>query len=306
MSWTGVWPAITTPFHTDGTVDLDHLERHVRWLLGAGCDGVVALGSLGETATLRVEEKRAIVARARTAVGDSGRLLVGVSAASTEEAVRWAQEVERMDVGGLMVLPPYIYHGDSRETALHFDAVLDAVPLRAMLYNNPVAYGTDVAPEEVLALAAKHSNLVAVKESSGDLRRLTTLALSAGAALDLFVGIDDQIVEGVALGARGWIAGLANALPVEAVELFSAARAGRAEEARALYRWFLPLLRMDAEPKFVQLVKFVEEAFGVGPARVRPPRRELSGAERDRADAVVRAALASRPALRAAPPFPSR
>ncbi len=302
MPWSGVWPAITTPFDARGAVDLDLLERHVRWLVASGCTGVVALGSLGETATLSWEEKIAIVTHARSAVGASARILVGVSAGSTEEAVRWAREAERRDVGGLMVLPPYVYRGDPRETALHFDAVLDAVSLPVMLYNNPVAYGTDVPPDEVIALAHRHRNLVAVKESSGDLRRLTALALYGSRPIDLFIGIDDQILEGLALGAHGWIAGLANALPVESVVLFERARAGRSDEARALYRWFLPLLRMDTEPKFVQLIKLVEEAVGVGSPRVRPPRQELSGPELEHTRALVRSVLSKRPELPRAPP----
>lgn len=303
MTWSGVWPAITTPFDTQGAVDLPRLERHVRWLLASGCAGVVVLGSLGETATLSHEERVAIATHAREAVGQRTRLLVGVSGASTRDAVRWAREAERLDAGGLMVLPPYIYRGDPRETDLHFDAILDAVSLPAMLYNNPVAYGTDVPPEQVLALAARHPNLVAVKESSGDLRRMTSLGLSVTSPIDLFVGIDDQIVEGILLGARGWIAGLANAFPVESVALFEHARAGRSEQARALYRWFLPLLRMDTEPKFVQLIKLAEEAVGQGSPRVRPPRQELEGIERERVSAIINAALSTRPALPRPPPF---
>jgi 4-hydroxy-tetrahydrodipicolinate synthase len=305
MPWSGVWPAITTPFDAHGAVDLDLLERHVRWLVASGCSGVVALGSLAETAALSWEEKCAIVTRARAAVGSPDRILAGVSSGSTEEAVRWAREAERRDVGGLMVLPPYVYRGDPRETALHFAAVFEAVSLPAMLYNNPVVYGTDVPPDEILALARRHPNLVAVKESSGDLRRLTALALSASRPIDLFVGIDDQILEGLALGAHGWIAGLANALPAESVALFDRARAGRTEEARALYRWFLPLLRMDTELKFVQLIKLAEEAVGVGSPRVRPPRQELSGPELERARMLLRSVLSSRPELPSAPPFPT-
>lgn len=304
MSWKGVWPAVTTPFAANGTVDLGHLDRHVRWLLHAGCAGVVVLGSLGETATLSEEEKLGIVRTARSAVVDPHRLLVGVSAASTDDAVRWAGLLERESVGGLMVLPPYVYRGDARETGLHFDAVMDAVRLPVMLYNNPVAYGTDVPPEEVLSLARRHRNLIAVKESSGDLRRLTTLGLETVHPIDRFVGIDDQVVEGVALGATGWIAGLANALPTESVALFDLARSGRNEATRDLYRWFLPLLRMDTETKFVQLIKLVEQEVGVGSARVRPPRQELTGAERERAQSTIRSALAQRPDAPRSPPFP--
>lgn len=303
MTWSGVWPAITTPFDEHGAVDLDRLGRHARWLLRAGCSGVVVLGSLGEATALSWEEKCAILARVRAALGSSRVVLSGVSAGSTEEAVRWAREAETRGAGGLMVLPPFVYRGDSREVQLHFDAVLRAVRLPAMLYNNPIVYGTDVSPEQVLALVERHPNLVAVKESSGDLRRFTELALGSARPVDLFVGIDDQILEGLALGAHGWIAGLANALPVESVALFELARKGRSEEALALYRWFLPLLRMDAETKFVQLIKLVEAAVGIGHAHVRPPRQELAGPDLAQVQALVRRILASRPNLPRPPPF---
>lgn len=305
MTWSGVWPAITTPFDPNGRVDLTHMERHARWLLSAGCSGIVVLGSLGEAATLSWEEKGAIVSRVRDAVGSPERLLVGVASGSTQKAARWAREAAQRGAGGLMVLPPYVYRGDPRETELHFDTVLEATGLPAMLYNNPVAYGTDILPEQVLSLTERHANLVAIKESSGDLRRLTSLTLRLPRPLDLFVGIDDQIVEGVALGATGWVAGLANALPLESVELFRLAKEGRTEDLRSLYRWFLPLLRMDTEVKFVQLIKLVEEAAGVGSVRVRPPRQELGGIELERAQATIRSVLARRPPLPHPPPFPA-
>lgn len=297
MTWSGVWPALTTPFDPSLEVDVPFLEGHVRWLFERGCSGVVALGSLGEAAALTSEEKERVVA---AAVRTAGRMpvLVGISAYSTADAVRLARAAEGWGARGLMVLPPYVYRGDAREVRAHFSQVFRATQLPCMLYNNPIAYGTDVVPDDVEALAREHPNLVAVKESSGDVRRITDLGFRLGPLVDRFVGIDDQILEGMAAGATGWIAGLANALPRESVDLFDAVRAGRQEEALARYRWFLPLLRLDADPKFVQLIKLVQHEVGMGSLRVRAPRLELHGEELGRAERLIRAALSNRPDVR--------
>jgi 4-hydroxy-tetrahydrodipicolinate synthase len=194
-----------------------------------------------------------------------------------------------------MVLPPYVYRTDARETAAHFAAVLEATPLPCMLYNNPVAYGTDVSPEALAELAARHPNLEAVKESSADVRRVSAIRALLGTRLAIFMGVDDLIVEGVAAGAVGWIAGLVNALPEESVRLFDlASTPAHSAEARALYEWFLPLLRLDVVPKFVQLIKLAQQEVGLGSERVRPPRLPLEGKERDEALALIRERLAAR------------
>jgi dihydrodipicolinate synthase/N-acetylneuraminate lyase len=195
-----------------------------------------------------------------------------------------------------MVLPPYVYHGDWRETRAHFAAVIGATSLSCMLYNNPIAYGTDVSAEQLADLAS-YDNLHAVKESSGDVRRVTAVLERLGRRLNVFAGLDDMIVESAAMGASGWIAGLVNALPAESVRLFDLARSGDWTEARALYDWFLPLLRLDTLPKFVQLIKLVQVEVGRGTARVRPPRLELTGAEYDDALALIRDRLAIRPGV---------
>jgi 4-hydroxy-tetrahydrodipicolinate synthase len=193
-----------------------------------------------------------------------------------------------------MVLPPYVYRGDWRETRAHFGAVIEATSLSCMLYNNPIAYGTDVSAEQLADLAS-YDNLHAVKESSGDVRRVTAVLERLGGRLNVFAGLDDMIVESAAMGASGWIAGLVNALPAESVRLFDLARSGALTEARALYDWFLPLLRLDTLPKFVQLIKLVQVEVGRGTARVRPPRLELTGADYDDALALIRDRLAMRP-----------
>lgn len=295
MRWQGVLPAITTPFRADGQVDHEFLGRHVRWLVDHGCAGVVALGSLGESPTLRFEEKVAILRTALEALEGRAPVVAGIGTLSTAEAVDLAREAERLGCSGLMILPPYVYAGDAREMLHHVETVLRSTALSGMLYNNPIAYRTDFLPEQIAQLAARNPNLQAVKESSGDVRRLTALRALCGERLALLVGVDDLIVEGVRAGAVGWIAGLANALPRESVALFELARPGPESRLEALYQWFLPLLRLDTSNKFVQLIKLVQQETGTGSERVRPPRLPLAGAERKAALQLIRRSLEERP-----------
>jgi 1-pyrroline-4-hydroxy-2-carboxylate deaminase len=297
MKWYGVMPALTTAFDERLQVDHGFATRHVQWLLGNGCTGIIALGSLGEAATLSFAEKEAILRNLVTAAKDAP-VVGAISALSTQEAVALAKAAEQAGCAGLMVLPPYVYKGDWREMKAHMAAIFRATPLECMLYNNPVSYGTDFLPEQIAELAADHANLVAVKESSTDVRRVTGIRALTGDRLQIFVGVDDAIVEGIAAGAVGWVAGLVNAFPAESVALFDAARAARWDEAFALYRWFLPLLRMDTVPKFIQLIKQVQQETGTGNARVRPPRLEVIGTELDETRMVVAAALDHRPKVR--------
>ena len=294
MSWAGVMPAITTPFKEDSSVDVEFLKKHCAWLIDRGATGIIPLGSLGEGATLSFDEKVEVV---RTCVGAAGGrvpVVSAISSLSTREAVDLARAAERAGCRGLMVLPPYVHKGPWYEIRDHFSAVLGATGLEAMIYNNPIAYGTDLKAEHVAELAERHPNVAAVKESSGDSRRVTALNVLLGERLALFVGLDDMIVEGVAAGAVGWVAGLVNALPEESVELFQLAREGKAKEAFALYRWFLPLLRLDTVPEFVQLIKLAQQEVGMGSERVRPPRQPIAGEERRRVLALVRERLAER------------
>jgi 4-hydroxy-tetrahydrodipicolinate synthase len=295
MNWTGVIPAITTPFHADLSVDHAFFARHCRWLIDNGCSGVVALGSLGEGATLTFEEKEAVLKSAVQALGDMAPVVAGISALSTAEAVRLAQMAASAGCAGLMVLPPYVYSTDWREMKAHVAAILHATPLPGMLYNNPVAYKTDFLPEQVCELLAEHPNLEAIKESSADVRRVAALRALAGTRLKILCGVDDVIFEAAMAGAVGWIAGLVNAFPAESVDLFDATLRGDRERAFEIYKWFLPLLRMDTVPKFVQLIKLAQQEVGMGSAYVRPPRLELAGAELEEARSVIRAALARRP-----------
>jgi 1-pyrroline-4-hydroxy-2-carboxylate deaminase len=291
MKWAGVMPAITTPFDEELAVDYKFLGHHARWLIEHGCTGIVTPGSLGESATLIFTEKLTIWNIVIDACYEQVPVVAAIASMSTDEAVRLAKHAADMGCSGLMVLPPYVYRSDWREMKAHIEAVFRATKLSCMLYNNPVSYGTDFLPEQIKELAAEHENFEAVKESSTDVRRITWIRELVGERLSIFVGVDDAIVEGIAVGAVGWIAGLVNALPKESVDLFNYAMNGEREKAMRLYNWFLPLLRMDTVPKFVQLIKLVQQEVGMGNARVRPPRLELIGPELDDALSVIRSAL---------------
>jgi len=288
---------MTTAFAPDFTVDHAAVARHAQWLIANGCSGIVCLGSLGEASTLSLTEKTEILKTVVAALNGSAPVVAAISALSTAEAVETARAAHAAGCSGLMILPPYVYKGDWRENKAHVAAILAATPLPGMLYNNPVAYGVDFLPEQIAELAAEFPNLEAVKESSTDVRRVTAIRALLGDRLALLVGVDDAIVEGIAAGAVGWVAGLVNALPRESVDLFRLASEGKTAEAFELYRWFLPLLRMDTIPKFIQYIKQVEQEAGIGSARVRAPRLEPAGDELAEIQAVFQYAQANRPAV---------
>ena len=300
VNWRGVIPAITTPFNHDGSIDHGFYRHHITWMLSAGCVGIVPSGSLGEGATLTFAEKVSLYDTAVAAVGSSASVIPGIAALSTAEAVTMAQAAAATGCAGLMVLPPYVYASDWREMRHHLTAVISATNLPCMLYNNPPAYKTDFTPSHVAELAADCPNLVAIKESSADVRRIHAIRALIGNRLELLMGVDDLIVEGVNVGVTGWIAGLVNSFPHESVALFDEAIAvanGGGDRAKldALYHWFLPLLRLDTVVKFVQLIKLSQEMVGMGNSRVRAPRLELSGSELAEAKAVIAHAIAHRP-----------
>jgi len=307
MQWTGVMPALTTAFNKDLTIDHGFVARHAQWQVENGVSGLISLGSLSEAGLLTFDEKISLVETLIKAVDGKVPVVAAISALSTAEAVAIARAVEARGARGLMILPPYVYKGDWREMKAHVAAVLKASSLPAMLYNNPVSYGTDFLPEQIRELAEEYPTFKAVKESTTDVRRVTAIRALVGDRLAIFVGVDDAIVEGIGVGACGWVAGLVNSFPKESVDLFNLARAGKRDEAFELYRWFLPLLRLDTVPKFIQLIKQVQQETGTGYARVRPPRLEVVGQELEATRAAVRHALATRPAV-AVPStaFPSR
>lgn len=300
FEWYGVMPAITTCFDENLQIDHAFTAKHVSWLVDNGCTGIVANGSLGEGGTMSIDEKVALWKTIVSAVGDRVPVIAAIASMTTADACAQAVEAESAGCSGLMVLPPYVYRGDWREMKYHVSEIVKATPLSCMLYNNPVAYGTDFLPEQISELAAELPNLRAVKESSTDVRRVTAIKALTGDRLKIFVGVDDAIVEGIDAGAVGWIAGLVSAFPKESVDLFNYAINRETEKAHELYKWFLPLLRLDTVPKFVQLIKLVQEKVGWGNTRVRPPRQELTGTELHETLAIIDHALSTRPRADAA------
>ncbi len=297
MKWRGVIPAITTKFNDDLSIDHAFVAEHVTWLVDNGCTGIMALGSLGEGATLLYDEKVAILETCVKAVGDRVPIVAGISALSTAESVALSADAKRVGCNGLMILPAYVYKGDWRETKSHFDTIFRSTDLSCMLYNNPIAYGVDTLPEQVRELAEGNPNLHAIKESAADVRRVSEIKRLIGNRLEIFVGVDDIFAEAVHAGATGWIAGLVNAFPKESVALHDWAMAGEWDKVWPLYQWFLPLLRLDVVPKFVQLIKLTQQEVGMGSEVVRAPRMTLVGAERDEALKTIRGGIANRPKL---------
>ena len=295
MEWKGVIPAITTQFKEDLSVDHEAIAKHVVWLVDNGCTGILPLGSLGEGATLRFEEKVAIMETCVKAVAERVPVAAGISALSTSESAELAQAAERVGCKGLMVLPAYVYKGDWREQKNHFNTVFQATSLSCMLYNNPIAYMVDITPEQLQELATENANLHSVKESSADVRRVTAIKNLLGDRIAIFVGVDDLFVEAARMGAVGWIAGLVNAFPKETVDVYNLCMEGKWAEAEAIYKWFLPLLKLDVVPKFVQVIKLTQQEVGWGHERVRAPRMVIVGEEREATLETIRVGMANRP-----------
>lgn len=298
IEWRGVFPAVTTQFRADQSLDLEATAAHVEHLLQSGVHGLIMLGTVGENCSLEPEEKREVLRAAVEAAKGRVPVLSGVAECTTAAACRFAADAEKLGADGLMVLPAMVYKSDRRETLAHFRAVARASGLPIMAYNNPVTYGVDITPEMLVELGSEWS-IVAIKESSDDVRRLTDIINATGDRFILFCGVDDLALESLMLGASGWIAGLVNAFPEETVRLYDLAAEGRFAEALPLYRWFMPLLRLDTHPKLVQYIKLAQAMAGAGSEMVRAPRLPLDDEEHARIAAVIQAALDSRPDLAA-------
>jgi 4-hydroxy-tetrahydrodipicolinate synthase len=294
VSWRGVFPAVTTQFRADFSLDLEATQRVIGAIVRDGVDGLIVCGTVGEGTSLSAEEKRRVLAAAKEVANGRIPVVAGVAEYTTELAAALARDVEKLGLDGLMVLPAMVYGGKPRELIAHFRTVAGASGLPVMLYNNPPVYRTDVTPEMAAALADVPT-IAAIKESSGDTRRFIDLQNLVGDRFTLFCGLDDVVVESVLLGAVGWVSGLSNVFPRESNDLFRLALDGRWEEARKLYRWFMPLLHLDARADLVQCIKLCEEIAGRGSARTRPPRLPLEGEERAEIERLMRAAMASRP-----------
>ena len=296
IEWTGVIPAATTEFRADGSLALEATGRHLDAMIAAGIRGAVMLGTVGENTSLEYDEKLAVVRAALEASHGRIPILAGVAEYTTGLACRFARDAERAGADGLMVLPAMVYKSDARETVTHFRAVARSTGLPVMCYNNPTVYGVDLTPE-LFAAMADEPNLLAIKESSEDVRRLTDLKNLTGSRYALLQGVDDLALEGALLGARGWVSGLANAFPGESVQLWDLALSAQVEQALPLYRWFMPLLHLDTSPKLVQYIKLAAATTGMGAEYVRAPRLIVEGDERARIVKVIEQAIATRPAL---------
>jgi len=294
VRWQGVFPAVTTKFKPDLSVDFEAMARHLEFQLEAGVHGVIILGSLGENSTLDMDEKLQLTDFFVKQVNGRVPLLACIAESDTRQARHFAGRAEAMGVDGYMLLPPMRYPSDRRETLGYLQEVAAASDVPIMLYNNPVAYGTDLSPEDFERLAA-NPKFVAIKESSANTRRIPAIRRRTGDRYAIFCGVDDLAYESFTLGADGWVAGLVVAFPRETVRIYELMREGKWLEARRIYEWFLPLLGLDIGPKFVQQIKLVEELMDIGPARVRSPRLALSEPEAQRVQAILEHAMAHRP-----------
>ena len=298
-TWHGVIPALMTEMKQDGALDLEATARHIDSCLSAGCEGFVMLGTLGENSSLSMDEKEAVVRAAVGATKGRAPIISGVAEYTTKLAIEAGTRMKKAGAAGLMALPTMVYQQDAREAVQHFRDLAHAVDLPIMIYNNHVAYKVDLSPEDFTQLMGE-ANIVAVKESSHDSRRITDMVNRLGTRFDLLCGVDDLVLENLLFGAVGWVSGLANSFPREAVQLFKLAKAGRTEEALALYRWFMPLLHLDVAVKLVQYIKLANQMTGEGAEWVRAPRLTLVGEERQRIMKIVQTAIDTRPNLRAA------
>jgi 4-hydroxy-tetrahydrodipicolinate synthase len=295
-NWGGVFPAVTTQFKQDQSLDLPATQKHIEALLESGVQGIIMLGSLGENTLLERHEKIAVMQAAKEVIAGRVPLLSSVSECSTAMAVSYVQEMEKLGADGVMVLPAMVYKSFPEETIAHFRTVARSTSLPIIVYNNPVAYTVDITPQMFETLAAE-DNLVAIKESSADLRRITDIINQVGDRYILFSGVDDLILESILLGCTGWIAGLGLAFPKENQKLWDLAVAGEWEKARDIYRWFMPMLHLDTHIKFVQYIKLAIQECGLGAEWVRAPRLPLQGKEREDILAIIRKGIAERPTL---------
>jgi 1-pyrroline-4-hydroxy-2-carboxylate deaminase len=297
-TWQGVYPATTTQFREDLAIDLAQTQRVVDNLVKDGVHGIIAMGTVGENNSLDAAEKQTVLRAVAEVVAGRVPVITGVSEFDTRRAVAFVKDAKTSGADGFMVLPAMVYVPTAEELVMHFRAVAEATDLPVMLYNNPPAYRVNIT-EEVLRALSDVPNIVAIKESAPDPRRFTDIFNAFGDRYALLAGLDDVVFEGFVLGAAGWVSGLTNAFPRESIQLVAAIRAGNLDRARAIYRWFMPLLHLDAEHDLVQSIKLAEQIMGRGSERVRPPRLPLSGARRRQVAALVERAAATRPAIHA-------
>jgi 4-hydroxy-tetrahydrodipicolinate synthase len=295
ITWRGVFPAATTEFKSDQSLDIPATLRHIDAMITAGVHGMIVLGTVGENCSLEYREKLDVLRATVEHVGKKVPVLTGVAECSTALACRFAADAQKIGVDGLMVLPAMVYKSDPRETVAHFRTVARASDLPILVYNNPVSYGVDITPE-MFADLADEPKFVAIKESSENVRRITDLKNFCGERYLLFCGVDDLVLESIVLGAVGWVSGLVNAFPAENRLLWDLATAGKLDEALKVYRWYTPLLHLDTRVKLVQCIKLANQECGLGSEMVRAPRLPLAGAEREEVLGIIRQAIKTRPA----------
>ncbi|WP_105189186.1 dihydrodipicolinate synthase family protein [Pseudoalteromonas sp. T1lg48] len=293
VNWQGVYPAVTTQFNSDDSINFETTAAMIDTLIKEGVHGIIVLGTVGENCSLRSDEKRQVLAMAKEVVAGRVPLLSGVAETTTQFAIEFAQDAEKLGIDGLMVLPGMVYRSSEREAIDHYQKIARATALPIMIYNNPVTYGVDVSIEGMRVLAAE-ANIVSVKEATEDTRRITELFSAFGDRYVVFGGVDDIALESMMLGATGWISGLTNVFPRESVAIYKLAQQGRYEEARELWRWFLPLLRLDTIPTLVQCIKYAEQLAGRGSERTRAPRLSLTADEKAYVERLYNEALENR------------
>jgi 4-hydroxy-tetrahydrodipicolinate synthase len=294
--WSGVFPAITTQMHRDGSLDLDTTARHADALIKSGVSGIVFLGSLGENQPMTGAEKRLVMEAMVQAVNGRVTVLSGVAETSAAEAIRYVREVEKLGADGVMLMPAMLYKAAPDATLAHFRTVAKSTGLPIMIYNNPISYANDITPE-MFAQLANQKNFVALKESSGDVRRITDLHNTLGGRYAIFTGVDDLALEASIAGIDGWVAGSGIAFPAENQYFWELTRRGEWDQAREIYRWFMPLLQLDTHPKFVQYIKLAVQECGLGAEWVRAPRLTLKGGERRRILKIIHEGMAKRPKI---------
>ncbi|MGO4814791.1 dihydrodipicolinate synthase family protein [Cupriavidus sp. 2MCAB6] len=296
IHWTGVFPAVSTQFKADYSLDIEATHKVMRNLVADGVSGLVVCGTVGENTSMSTLEKLAVIEAAKDAARGRIPVIAGIAEFTTAFARDMVNEAARVGVDGVMVMPALVYSAKPHEAAAHFRDIATATDLPVMLYNNPLVYRSDITPDILVSLA-DCENIVCFKDSSGDTRRFIDLRNAVGDRFVLFAGLDDVVLESIAVGAEGWISGMSNAFPKEGETLFRLARQRRFDEALALYRWFMPLLHLDSRPDLVQCIKLCEELAGRGSAVTRPPRLPLQGEALEQVMTVVAQAMATRPVL---------
>lgn len=296
MNWKGVFPAVTTKFHEDGSLDMDLFFKNLDFQLESGVHGIILGGTLGESSVLSQEEKITLTKETVRHVNGKVPIILNIAEGATQDALFWAKKAEELGASGLMILPPMRYAADAREVVTYFKTVANSTSLPMMIYNNPVDYKTLVTID-MFAELAEFPNIQAIKESTRDISNVTRMINRFGDRFQVLCGVDTLAMEELLMGAVGWVAGLVCAFPKETVTIYNLVQEGKIEEAREIYRWFLPLLELDIHPKLVQYIKLAEKHCGIGSEYVRAPRLTLIGEERERIEKIILDGIKNRPLL---------